>query len=118
MTWPCSHVARTRIPLFLLTVVDAMQTVTVHGSGRAPHVPPTPGGTVPTTVVPDLSPRLAAAARAVADAESKLAHERELRRRLVNDAVDEGMSQRAIARALGGGTGLVSKILATPEPEE
>lgn len=73
---------------------------------------------MPAAVVPDLTPRLEASARAVADAESKLRHERELRRRLVNDAVDEGMSQRAIARALGGGTGLVSKILATPEPDE
>lgn len=73
---------------------------------------------MPTQVVSDLTPRLEAAARAVADAESSLRNERELRRRLVNEAVDEGMSQRAIARALGGGTGLVSKILATPEPDE
>jgi hypothetical protein len=29
----------------------------------------------------------------------------------VNAAVDEGISQRKIAAALGGGTGLVSKIL-------
>lgn len=73
---------------------------------------------MPAVVHTDLTPRLQAAAAAVRDAESKLAQERELRRRLVVQAVDEGMPQRQVARALGGGTGLVSKILATPEPEE
>lgn len=75
---------------------------------------------MPDTLQPvrDLTPRLEAAARAVRDAESSLRNERELRRRLVVQAADEGMPHRAIARALGGGTGLVSKILATPEPEE
>jgi hypothetical protein len=70
------------------------------------------------TVATDLGPRLEAAARAVADAESKLRNERELRRRLVNQAVDEGMSYRQIGKALGGGTGLVSKIVSTAGPED
>lgn len=74
--------------------------------------------TKPKPVVPDLTPRLEAAAAAVRDSEGKLRHERELRRRLVWQAWQEGMSARAIARTLGGGTGLVSKILATPAPEE
>lgn len=74
----------------------------------------------PDTLQPvrDLTPRLEASARALRDAESAVRNERELRRRLVVQAADEGMPHRAIARALGGGTGLVSKILATPEPEE
>jgi hypothetical protein len=68
--------------------------------------------------VTELGPRLEAAARAVADAESKLAAERELRRRLVVQAADEGVPMREIARRLGGGTGLVSKILAKPDPDD
>lgn len=74
----------------------------------------------PDTLQPvrDLTPRLERAAAAVRDAENSLRNEREIRRRLVVQAADEGMPHRAIARALGGGTGLVSKILATPEPEE
>jgi predicted XRE-type DNA-binding protein len=55
----------------------------------------------------------------VDDAESALAHRRELRRQLVHQTIDEGvMSQRQVAAALGRGTGLVSKILADPGPEE
>jgi hypothetical protein len=66
----------------------------------------------------DLTPRLQKAQAAVSDAEKIVAAERELRRQLVWEAESEGMSQRAIARALGGGTGLVSKILSNPGPEE
>lgn len=55
----------------------------------------------------------------VDDAEKALTNRREQRRQLVTRAIDEGtMSQRQVARALGRGTGLVSKILATPEPQE
>lgn len=68
--------------------------------------------------VQNFIPRLEAAAQGCRDAEKNLRDERELRRRIVNEAWDAGMSARAIARALGGGTGLVSKILAQPEPDE
>jgi uncharacterized protein (UPF0261 family) len=70
----------------------------------------------------DYAPRITAAAKAVADAEHALAAERELRRRVVVDAVEDGMSQRGVAAALkaggAGGTGLVHKILATAPPED
>lgn len=72
----------------------------------------------PKTVAHDMTPRLKAVAQAIRDDESLLRDDRELRRRLVLQALDEGMSYRAIADALGGGTGLVSKIVAKPEPEE
>ncbi len=68
--------------------------------------------------VQNFVPRLERAADACRAAEKALRDERELRRRIVNEATDAGMSARAVARALGGGTGLVSKILAQPEPEE
>ena len=68
--------------------------------------------------VQNFAPRLESAAQACRAAEAALRDERELRRRIVNEAFDAGMSARAIARALGGGTGLVSKILAQPGPEE
>jgi AcrR family transcriptional regulator len=70
------------------------------------------------TVVHDLLPRIEAAAKAVRDSENLIRAERETRRRLVHAAADAGVSMRAIARALGGGTGLVSKILSTPDPDE
>ena len=68
--------------------------------------------------VADLTERLAAASRAVKAQEKALSDERELRRRLVVQAADEGMPMRAIAKALGGGTGLVSKILSKPDPDD
>jgi hypothetical protein len=69
--------------------------------------------------VQDFVPRLQRAAEACRDAERQLLDERELRRRIVNEAWDAGMSARDISRALGAkSTGLVSKILATPEPDE
>ena len=70
------------------------------------------------TVAADVLPRVERAAAAVRDAESSLRDERELRRRAVVAAADAGVSVRAIAKALGGGTGLVSKILATPDPDD
>jgi hypothetical protein len=69
-------------------------------------------------VVNDLLPRIEAAAKEVRDSEKLLRADRETRRRLVVEAADAGVSMRAIAKALGGGTGLVSKILATPDPED
>ncbi len=73
---------------------------------------------MPAPVAHDLLPRIEAAAKAVRDSEKLLQADREVRRRLVHEAADAGVAHRAIARALGGGTGLVSKILATPDPED
>jgi hypothetical protein len=73
---------------------------------------------MPSVVHEDLTPRLEKAGRSVREAELHLAAERELRRQLVVRAADQGMPQRQIAAAIGGGTGLVSKILATPAPDE
>jgi DNA-binding NarL/FixJ family response regulator len=73
---------------------------------------------MPAVIHTDLGPRLESAQAAVKSAEVLLANERELRRRLVLQAVDEGMSQREVARKLKIGTGGLSKILATPDPED
>lgn len=71
-----------------------------------------------TTVATELPARLSAAARGVADARSSLANQKELLRQVVVQALDEGMTYRAVGKAIGGSTGLVSKIVATPEPTE
>ena len=70
-------------------------------------------------VVQSLPDRLKHAQQDVDDAEAALANRRELRRQLVHEVVDQGvMSQRKVAAAMGKGTGLVAKILATPSPDE
>jgi DNA-directed RNA polymerase specialized sigma24 family protein len=76
---------------------------------------------MPQRSAPDvagLPDRLKAVQQDVEDAQAALDHRREQRRALVVQIVDEGaMSQRQIARALGGKSpGLVVKILATPAP--
>lgn len=68
--------------------------------------------------VTDLTKRLEAAQRAVVAHEKALSNERELRRRLVVQAIDEGMPYRAVAAALGVGTGAVSKIVSKPDPDD
>jgi hypothetical protein len=77
---------------------------------------------VPRTAAPEhqtLPERLKAVQQDVDDAEAALKLRREQRRRLVVQVVDDDvMSQRQIAAALGKGTGLVAKILATPGPED
>lgn len=68
---------------------------------------------------PDLPTRLRQSQLDVDDAEEATRLRREQRRKLVHETVDQGlMSAREVARSLGKGTGLVSKILATPAPEE
>jgi len=73
---------------------------------------------MPKTVVPDLTPRLEAAGKAVADARNHLESERELLRLAVHDAAQEGMSYRAIARAIRGSVALVGKLLGTGDRAE
>jgi hypothetical protein len=66
-----------------------------------------------------LPERLKQVQQDVDDAEAAVKHRREQRRALVVQVVDEGvMSQRQVAAALGKGTGLVAKILATPDPDD
>jgi hypothetical protein len=68
---------------------------------------------------PDLPDRLRQSQTDVDDAEKATRLRREQRRKLVHQVVDDRlMSAREVAQALGKGTGLVSKILATPAPEE
>lgn len=68
--------------------------------------------------VTELSERIKAAQRAVKSQETALFNDRELRRRLVVQAIDEGYPYREIARWLGTGTGAVSKIAAKPDPDD
>lgn len=68
--------------------------------------------------VTNLEPRARAAQKAVNDARAHLEQELELRRRIVVEAVDQGVPYRTVGAWLGLGTGAVSKIVATPEPPE
>lgn len=63
----------------------------------------------------DLWPRLVAAARDVDDLDQEIDDARRLLRRLVVDAVDEGYSQRAIARRIRRSPAWVTKVLADPD---
>ena len=65
-----------------------------------------------STVLTDMNPRLEAAAAAVKDAEAALADAREQRDALVVTAIDQGMSQRAVARAAGISVARVCAIVA------
>lgn len=62
-------------------------------------------------VVEDLEPRLRAARRAVVDAREHLGVELRTRDGLIVAAVDEGMQQRAVARAAGVSYQRVTAIL-------
>lgn len=77
---------------------------------------------MPTTsgaLVQSMPDRLLEVQQAVEDAEAALQLRREQRRQLVHQVVDHGvMSQRKVAEAMGKGTGLVAKILATPDPAD
>jgi len=62
-------------------------------------------------VLTDMTPRLAAAAAAVRDAEDRLKAARELRNDLVVTAVDGGMSQRSVSKVTGLAISRVNGIL-------
>lgn len=66
---------------------------------------------MPEPVLTDMKPRLEEAGRRTADARDRWDAERELRDQLVVAAVDHGMSQRAVATALGVSVTRVSAIL-------
>ena len=62
-------------------------------------------------VLVDMKPRLEAAAVAVRDSKDAYDAAMELRNELVATAVDEGMSQRAVARATGLAISRITSIL-------
>ena len=69
-----------------------------------------------TTVLTDMKPRLEAAAAAVRSAKDKHLAELEVRDQLVVAAVDQGMSQRVVARAAGVSVARVCAILLNSDP--
>jgi hypothetical protein len=68
---------------------------------------------LPKTVVPDLEPRLRACGQSLRAAQKTVDAERELLARAVVDALEEGMSWRAIAAASGYSVGYVGKLAGT-----
>ena len=63
------------------------------------------------TVLTDMNARLSAAGRAVVGAREALDVKREHRDRLIVEAVDAGMAQRAVAAAAGVSVARVSAVL-------
>ncbi len=71
--------------------------------------------TAPAPVLEDLPTRLERAAAAARDSEKAYRLDVELRDELIEQAADEGMEHRAIARACGfKSPGAVTRILAKP----
>ena len=73
---------------------------------------------MPEVVLAPMPERLRAAAADVRDATEALKLATKLRDQLVREAVDEGMSQRAVADVIGQRVGNVSRILAKPDDDE
>jgi hypothetical protein len=74
--------------------------------------------TTPTREVElDLGPRLRAAAQDVDDLDEEIGDARRLLRQLVVQAVDEGYSQRSIARLTGRSPSWITKVLAEPDDD-
>jgi hypothetical protein len=71
-----------------------------------------------TTVLADREARLKAAARHVADCKKAYDLALEQRDELVVEAVDEGMSQLAVARCIGVAKGRISVILAASQGDD
>lgn len=65
----------------------------------------------------DLTPRLEAAANAVKDAQIELELAIEARNELIVQAVDEGLTQKAVAAAAGVSQPHVVRVLAGSEPD-
>ncbi len=72
---------------------------------------------MPTPVLTDMNARLTAAAAAVASARDQHQAELEVRDQLVVAAVDQGMSQRVVARAAGVSVSRVCAILLNTGPD-
>jgi len=71
-----------------------------------------------TEVLPDLTPRIKAAAAAVADAKEAYDLALEQRDQLIVDAIDGGMSQQAVATIAGVAKGRISAILASSQADD
>jgi transposase-like protein len=70
------------------------------------------------TVLAPMPERLAAAQQDVAETFDAYNLAKDARDELVRDAVEEGMHQRDVARALGCRPGNVSRILAKPDARD
>lgn len=68
-------------------------------------------------VVPDLLPRVRAAARTVADDRVSLGMSLEVRNALIVQAVDEGIPQGRIAEAAGVSAPYITKLILDAEPD-
>lgn len=73
---------------------------------------------MPGEVLPDLLPRIAAAAAAVRDARDALQLRATQRDQLIVAAVDAGVSQRAVARAAGMSQTRIIAILAGSQTDD
>lgn len=71
---------------------------------------------MPKTVVPDMEPRLRSCGQSLRAAMAHVDAERELLRRAVIDALEEGMSWRAIAAAAEYSVAYVGKLAGTAGP--
>jgi len=71
-----------------------------------------------TLVITDVLPRLTAAATAVRSSRDAYHADLELRDALVVAAIDNGLSQRAVARAAGFTGGRVAAILSQSQPDD
>lgn len=71
-----------------------------------------------TEVLPDLTPRMKAAQESVRDAKDAYDLALQQRDELVVDAIDRGMSQKAVAGILGVAKGRVSAILASSQADD
>lgn len=71
-----------------------------------------------TPVLTDMKPRLKAAAADVADARDRYRAALTLRNRLVVAAVDNGMSQRAVASAAGVAVSRITALLVAGDVDD
>jgi len=71
-----------------------------------------------TTVLTDMNPRLVAAAAAVSSTKDAHSAAVELRNELVVAAIDQGMSQRVVAKSAGISVARVCAILAGSQDDE
>lgn len=72
---------------------------------------------MPTEVIPDLPARIRAAAAAVTDRKAAYVLALQQRNLLIEQAVDEGMQQQAVADLAGVRKGRISAILAGSQPD-
>lgn len=122
MVWPAEHVPRTRTVLLgVLTRVDSHRgrvSTEVDDKGVFTTIDEvSPVSTPVKPVLSDMKPRLEKAAAAVVDARDAYNAALEQRNELVLAAVDNGMSQRQVAKAAGVSVGRITALLLTGYPD-